>query len=97
MIEAFYIETKFYMTDANGTDYQMADGGDLPIVYRALSKALKRAENITQLHPNIMGYTVTQPNEGFPDKPRHCHYACTLTKAKPQVRLEIRLYSFMLH
>lgn len=96
MIEGFYIEKKFYGRDERGIDYQMADAGDHPIIYRALSKALKRTERIIKNYTGIMGYTLTQPNENHPDKHEYCHYAATLTKADPQIRMEIRLYSILI-
>lgn len=97
MIEAFYIETKMYSTLKSGFEYQVADGGDLPIVYRSLSEALNRVERMIEMHTNALGYTITIQNENHPDRRTRCLYACTLTKERKKYRLEIRLYSFMIH
>lgn len=97
MIEAFYIETKMYSTLKSGFEYQVADGGDLPVVYRSLSKALKRVERMIEMYTNALGYTITIQNENHPDRRTHCLYACTLMKERENCRLEVRLYSFMLH
>lgn len=93
MDELFYIETKSYWKDAYGTDYQVADCGDLPIIYRSLKEALRRVDNMVKLYTETMNYQVAIPNDSFPGVGTQYHYACRLEKADPQIRLEIRLYT----
>lgn len=93
MRKAYYIESKSYWQDSIGTDYQIADGGDLPIIYSSLNKALKRCESIIKLLTEKMGYTVVIPNESFPGVGEQYHYACRLSKDDPNIRTEIRLYT----
>lgn len=93
MDKAYYIENKTYWQDSDGTDRQVADGGDLPIIYHSLRKALKRCDNIIKLLTEKMGYTVVIPNESYPGVGEHYLYACRLTKDDPQIRVELRIYT----
>lgn len=97
MIKGYYIEIKNYCLDSNGIDYQVADDGDLPLIYRALSKAQKRIEDKIQLYTKKMGYTIAIPNDSYPGVGEHYLYACRLTKNDPQIRLELRLYTIWIH
>jgi hypothetical protein len=93
MTKAYYIETKSYWKDSHGTDLQVADGGDLPIIYRTLKRALERVERMIKLYTETMGYTVIIPNDNYPGVGSQYHYACRLQKENPQIRLEIRIYT----
>ena len=93
MDKAYYIENKSYFVDSNGTDIQVADGGDLPIIYHSLKKALNRCESMIKLLTEKMGYTIVIPNHSFPGVGEHYLYACRLTKDDPQIRVELRLYT----
>ena len=97
MEKAYYIENKTYWQDSYGIDRQVADDGDLPIIYHSLSKALKRCDNIIKLLTEKMGYTVVIPNESYPGVGKQYHYACRLHKDDPQFRVEIRLYSIIIY
>lgn len=97
MEKAYYIENKSYWQDSHRTDFQVADGGDLPIIYHSLNKALKRCDNMIKLLTEKMGYTVDIPNESFPGVGKQYHYACRLQKHDPQIRVEIRLYSIFIY
>ena len=93
MYKAYYIETKSYWKDTNGTDHQIADGGDLPIIYSSLKKALKRAHHMIKLLTEQMGYEIVIPNDRYPGVGSQYHYACRLRKNNPKIRLEIRIYT----
>lgn len=97
MKKAYYIENKSYWTDSKGTDHQVADGGDLPIIYTSLKRALRRVDNIIKLLTEKMGYTVVIPNESFPGVGNQYHYACRLQKDDPQIRVEIRLHTIIIY
>lgn len=93
MDELYYIEVKSYWQDANGTDNQVADGGDLPIIYRSKTEALKRCYSMIKLYSEQMNYEIVIPNDRFPGVGSNYHYACRLRKKDPQIRLEVRLYT----
>lgn len=93
MYEAYYIEIKSYWHDVLGTEYQISDAGDLPILYRSLDEASERVKGMIKLYTDEMGYRVVIPNESYPGVGKHYHYACRLQKDSPLIRLEIRLYT----
>lgn len=93
MDELYYIEEKSYWLDANGTDHQVSDAGELPTIYRSRTEALKRCYSKVKLYTEEMGYKVVIPNNKYPGVCRRYHYACRLQKENPQIRLEIRLYT----
>lgn len=97
MTKAYYIESKSYWKDTHGTDYQVADGGDLPTIYTSRKKSLERIERMIQLYTETMGYTVVIPNESYPGVGKNYLYACRLQKGNPEIRLEIRLYTIYIY
>lgn len=97
MDKAYYIESKSYWQDSHGTDWQVADGGDLPIIYHSLSEALERCDNMVKLLTEKMDYTVVIPNDSYPGVGKQYHYACRLQKDDPQIRTEIRLYTIIIY
>lgn len=97
MKQAYYIENKTYWTDAEGEDYQMADGGELPIVYTSLKKASSRLERMVKMYQEKTGYKVITTDENHPAKINHCLHAWTLTSTAPHMRVELRLYRFFIH
>lgn len=92
MYKAYYIESKSYWKDTNGTDHQVADGGDLPILYTSRKKALGRVDRMIKLLTEQMGYKVIIPNENYPGVGDDYIYACRLSKTSPDLRLELRIY-----
>lgn len=92
MYKAYYIEEKSYWLDANGTDHQVSDAGELPTIYRSRTEALKRCYNKVKLYTEEMGYKVVTPINQSPGVCKGYLYACTLQKENPQIRLEIHLY-----
>lgn len=92
MRKAYYIESKTYWKDKHGTDLQVADGGDLPILYTSRKKAFGRVDRMIKLLTEQMGYTVIIPNENYPGVGDNYIYACRLSKTSPDLRLELRIY-----
>lgn len=97
MKQAYYIENKTYWTDAEGEDYQMADGGELPIVYTSLKKASSRLERMVKMYTEKTGYKVITTDENHPAKKNHCLHAWSLVASAPHIRVELRLYRFFIH
>lgn len=97
MKQAYYIEDKTYWTDVDGEDYQVADGGELPIVYTSLKKASSRLERMVKAFTEESGYLVTITDENHPAKRNHCLHAWTLVSVSPQFRRELRLYRFFIN
>lgn len=97
MKQAYYIEEKNYWTDAEGEDYQMADGGELPIVYTSLKKASSRLELMVKIYMVKKGYNVVTTDENHPAKKNHCLHAWTLESSASHIRVELRLYRFFIH
>lgn len=96
MKRAYYIESKSYYQDSYGTDHQVADGGELPIIYLSLKDAIKRCESMIKLVTEKMGYKVVISSDNYPGVGKDYHFACRLTKINPEIRLEIRLYSIII-
>lgn len=97
MTTGYYIEGKAYWKDAYGTDHQVADGGELPIIYSSRKNAAKRVKNMIKVYTGMMGYTVTVSDKNHPDATGSCIYACSLRKENPEVRLEVRVYEITIH
>lgn len=97
MTTGYYIEGKAYWVDQYGTDHQVSDGGEMPIIYLSRKNAAKRVKNMIKVYTEMMGYTVVQANKNHPAKKDYCLYACTLTKENPEVRLEVRVYEITIH
>lgn len=97
MKKAYYIENKSYWKNAVLLDYQMADGGEMPIVYTSQRKASSRLENMVKVYTEKMGYKVITTDENHPAKRNHCLHAWTLENQAHHSRVELRLYIFYIN
>lgn len=97
MTTGYYIEGKGYWRDADGTEHQIEDGGELPIIYLSRKNSAKRVKNMIKVYTGMMGYTVTVSDKNHPATTGSCIYACTLRKENPEVRLEVRVYEITIH
>lgn len=97
MNEVYYIEIKSYWQDEFGTEFQVEDIGDLPIIYLSGTEALKRCCSMVRQYTEEMDYQVVIPNNEYPGVGGKYHYACRLRKDHPQMRLEIRLYTIYIN
>lgn len=92
MTKIYYVETKSYWQDEYGTDHQIADGGDMPIIYTSKKKAIERAKLKEQLNIEIYGYKTTIPDSKYPCKKTNCLYAVRQIHKDGRLRQEIRVY-----
>ena len=92
MIRLYYVETKSYWQDELGTDYQIADGGDMPIIYTSKKKAIERAKRMEQRNIEIYGYVTTISDSKYPCKKTNCLYAVRQEHKDRRLRHEIRVY-----
>lgn len=92
MITIYYVENKTYWQDEHGADYQIADGGDLPIISTNKKKAIERAKWMENLYIEKFGYKTTIPDSEYPCKKTYCLYAVRLENKERRMRHEIRVY-----
>lgn len=93
----YYVEYKSYFVNDNGFDTQMADGGEMPIIYSNLKKAMRRAENRVEFLKNFRDAIITTPTDEHPAVRNNCHFACTLTSNNGRFRHEIRVYTIIIN
>lgn len=92
MAKIYYVETKIYWQDEQGTDFQIADGGDMPIISTNKKKAIERAKRMEQRYIELLGYKTTIPDSKYPYKKTNCLYAVRQEHKERQLRHEIRVY-----
>lgn len=92
MTKIYYVETKSYWQDEHGADYQVADGGNMPIICTSKKKAIERAKRMEQRNIEIYGYVTTIPDSGYPCKKTNCLYAVRQEQKDRRLRDEIRVY-----
>lgn len=92
MAKIYYVETKGYWQDEYGTDHQIADAGDMPIISTNKLKAIDRAKRMEQRYIEDFGYKITIPDSEYSCKKTYCLYAVRLEKEKDHLRHEIKVY-----
>lgn len=92
MSRIYYVETKSYWKDEHGTDYQVADGGNLPTICTNKKRAIEVAKFMEQTYIVKFGYKTTIPDSGYPCKKTKCLYAVRLEKKELRMRMEIKVY-----
>lgn len=92
MTKIYYVERKSYWKDERGTDYQIADGGDMPIICTSKKKAIEIAKRMEQTHIEIYGYKITIPDSVYLRKTTKSLHAVRLENKERGIRHEIRVY-----
>ena len=92
MVKLYYIESKHYYYDAQKIEHQIADGGDMPILYTNKKKAIKRAQAMEKFYNETYGYTTIIPNNENPAKKDNCIFAVRLMNENTGIRHELRVY-----
>ena len=92
MTKIYYVETKSYWRDELGTDYQVADGGILPIICTSKKSAIDFAQRLEKSNIEDYSYQVTIPDSEYPCKKTNCLYAVRLENKERRMRLEIKVY-----
>lgn len=88
----YYVETKTYWQDAFGADYQIADGGEMPIISTNKQRAIDRAKWMENTYIEKFGYKTTIPDSKYPYKKIDCLYAVRQENRERRMRHEIRVY-----
>lgn len=91
-MKIYYVEKKSYFKKENGIEYQIADGGELPILYTSKNKAIYRAEYIAKLLMDSFDYELVISNDQMPCKKEWCLYGVRIEDKKHSIRTEIRVY-----
>lgn len=92
MKRLYYIEHKAYYIDTDGVEHQIADGGELPVIYSNQAKAIQRAEKKVSYYVENFGYRITISNDTNPARKGDCLYAVRIQKGEKNYRDEIRVY-----
>lgn len=92
MAKIYYVETKSYWLDELGTDHQIADGGDMPIISTNKKKAIERAKRMENRYIEDYGYQTTIPDSEYLCKKTNCLYAVRQEDKDRRMRHEIRVY-----
>lgn len=88
----YYVETKTYWQDEKGADYQIADGGLMPIISTNQQRAIERAKRMENRYTEEYGYKTTIPDSEYPCKTEYCLYAVRQENEETRMRHEIRVY-----
>lgn len=92
MMIIYMIESKTYVTDLDGKEYQMADGGELPRVFTNKDRAIASAKKAVEIYQSQFGYELVMESPSYPAVGANCHYAARLTKKGGEWRQEFRVY-----
>ena len=92
MKKFYYLEIKSYSHMPNGYEFQLADGGEIPSIYKYLEVALKSAQWLINFQTSELGYKVVIPNEENPARKGDCKFAVRLMDKQNDIRKEIRIY-----
>lgn len=65
MKEIFVIESKSYYTDSRGVEYQISDGGQLPLITMSFRMSVKLMAKIRETRTRIFGDTITFEWDGL--------------------------------
>lgn len=93
MRKYYYLETKMYSHMPNGYDYQLADGGEMPRIYRYFKRALSAANNSVTFCCEKLGYDIVITNETNPARKDDCKFAVRLINKLTDISKEIRIYA----
>lgn len=92
MTRIYYVESKIYWKDLQGTDYQLADGGDMPTICTSKKRAIEVAKIMEQTYIDRFGYKTTIPDSGYPCKKTNCLYAVRQENEQQKMRRELKVY-----
>lgn len=92
MRKIYYVETKTYWKDEHGADYQIADGGCMPIISTSKKRAIEVAKMMEQTYNEKFGYKTTIPDSGYPCKKTLCLYAVRQENEQHKLRRELKVY-----
>lgn len=92
MTKIYYVETKTYWQDEHGADYQIADGGDMPIICTSKKSAIDFAQRLEKSNIEDYSYQTTISDSEYPCKKTNCLYAVRLENKQRRMRREIRVY-----
>lgn len=89
----YYIEVKQFTHYGGAYEFQIADMGMKPNIFRYLDTALSRVNFMINFEVQQLGYEIVTPNDQHPDCKGDCKFACTLRNNKTDIREEIRIYA----
>lgn len=92
MKKYYYLEIKMYSHLPHGYEFQLADGGEIPSIYRYWNTAITCAKRVIDFSISKLGYEVVIPTEENPACKGDCKFAVRLMNKKNDIRKEIRIY-----
>lgn len=92
MTRIYIIESKGYVTNHDGIEYQCADGGSLPQVYTKEFRAISAAKRSVKHYQEKFGYDLVMQTPDYPAVGKNCLYAARLIKDGGKWRQEFRVY-----
>lgn len=93
----YYLEIKQYSHLPHYYEYQIADGGVMPRIYKYLKRAIFAANHSITFNVEKLGYKIVIPNETHPACNGECKFAVTLQNKQNDVRKEIRIYAMTIN
>lgn len=93
MRKYYYLEIKQFTHYGGAYEFQIADMGLKPRIFRYLNTAIGAANWQIEFQVNALHYEIVTPNEQHPDCKGACKFACTLRNNDTDIREEIRIYA----
>lgn len=92
MKKIYMIELKFYFKESNSKEYQMADCGELPRVYKNKNRAINAAQRSVRFYQTEFGYKLLMQTPYYLGIDKSCLYAARLKRDEDDMRVEFRVY-----
>lgn len=97
MVHYYYLETKMYSHTPDGHEYQLADGGEIPCIYKYLKTAIRAANLQIEFQVNVFHYEIVIPTSTNPACKGDCKFAVRLQNKQSDIRKEIRIYALTIN
>lgn len=91
-MKLYYIEKKWYFRTVSGYEYQAADGGEMPLLFRTEKEAMERVLKIRQDLIEKHRFEEIISFETYPNKSDDRIWASRLCSANMEDRYELRVY-----
>lgn len=88
----YYLEKKSFFRAHSGYEYQMADAGEMPLLFKTEEEAMKIVKKLRNLYKENFKYEETINNESYPCYSKDRVFACRFESYKKDYRYELRVY-----